>query len=280
LRFLSLVCSRRKRGNCELIARLAVKVAERLGASGELLHLEDFSILECDGCMRCIFKNERCHLEDDVYPLLDKLSHADALFVVAPTYVLSIPGILKSLIDRYLLMHPYYDVIWGRTAVSIGVAGLSEWEALELPLLNLLPLSLGFRIVDSFIVYGAGPGEALLDESAVDRIRTAATELCSQNGSEDSVEPYRSVFSEHCPVCFSRVFERIRAGRYRCPICLSLAEEEAEGLHFSAESLNSHRFTPERVKTHLENWVLRTKGSFRKKLPEITRIIEELEIQI
>jgi len=279
LKFLSLVCSRRKRGNCELIARLALKVAERLGASGELIHLGNFSILECDGCMKCIFKNERCHLDDDVYQLLDKFSRADVLFVVSPTYVLSIPGILKSLIDRYLLMHPYYELIWGRSAVSIGVAGLSGWEALELPLLNLLPLSLGFRIIDSFVVYGAGPGEALLDKNAVERIRNAAVTLCSQDTSQQSVAPYQSVFREQCPVCFSPVFERIGSGRFRCPVCLSLADEKPEGLHFSAESLNSHRFTPERVKTHLETWVLQTKGSFRKRLSEITRTIGELKIQ-
>lgn len=228
--------------------------------------------------MKCIFKNESCHLEDDMYELLEKLSHADALFLVSPTYVLSIPGILKLVIDRYFLMYHYHEAICGRSAVSVGVAGLSEWESLQLPLLNLLPLSLGFTILDSFMAYGAGPGEALLDPSVVKRIKNTTARLCLQNRSEHPAVPYRSVLSEHCPVCFSKVFERTQSGRYRCPICCSLAENRAEGLHFSAESLNNHRFTPDRVRAHLENWVLQTRGSFRKKLPEISRVVKELGI--
>ena len=163
MRLLSLVCSKRRRGNSELIAQIVQKEAERHEASAELVHLSDYSVMECDGCMRCVFRNERCHLEDDFYELLEEFTQADGLFLVSPTYVLSIPGALKLVIDRYLLMYPSYQVIWGRPAVSVGVAGLRDWDQFQLASMNLLLLSLGFKIVDSFMAYGAGPGEALLD---------------------------------------------------------------------------------------------------------------------
>ncbi len=278
MKFLSLICSNRKRGNSELIGKLALRKAEELGASGELLNLGDFSILECDGCMRCVFRNEPCHLEDDIYRLLDRLSQPDVLFLVSPTYVLSVPGALKLVIDRYLLMNPYYKTIWGRRAVSVGVAGLREWEQLQLPFMNLLLLSLGFRVLDSFMVYGAGPGEVLLDSSTVEKVRDAVTELCSQKQIGQSPKPHSSVVSEHCPVCFSRVFEKIEPGTYRCPICFSVAEERSEGFYFSAESLNNHRFTPGKVKAHLEGWVLNTRSSYRRKLPDISRTVKKLGI--
>lgn len=278
MRFLALVCSKRKGGNSELIARLALREVEILGTSGELLHLGDFSILQCDGCMRCVFKNEDCHLKDDIYKLLDKFSRTDVLFLASPTYVLSIPGILKLVIDRYLLMYPYYKTISGRSAVTVGIAGLPGWEQLQLPLLNLLPLSLGFRVLDSFMAYGAGPGEVLLNSTVVERVKATVTKVCSQANSEHTPVVYRSIVSDHCPVCFSKVFEKIENGKYRCPICLSLGEDRANGLYFSAESLNNHRFTPARTKAHLEDWVLQTKGTFRKRLPDILRTAKQLGI--
>lgn len=272
--FLTLVCSKRKRGNSELIGRLALREAKTLGVSGELIHLGDFSILECEGCMRCVFRNEPCKLGDDIYRLLDKLSQASSLLLISPTYVLSIPGIVKLLIDRYLLMYPYYKTIWGHSAASIGVAGLPRWEQFQLPLLNLLLLSLGFRIYNSFMVYGAGPGEVLLDNSTVDKIKNTVKGLCSDR----SLGTYESTISEHCPVCFSKIFERIGPGRFRCPVCLSVAEEKKEGLYFSAEDLNNHRFTPDNVRAHFEDWILPTKSNFRKKLPDIVRVMKQLGI--
>ena len=268
---MTLVCSQRKRGNSELIGRLAVGEAKRRGTDAELLRLGDYSLLQCDGCMRCVFNNEPCHLQDDVYQLFDAISRADSLLLVSPTYVLSIPGMLKLAIDRYLLMDQYHPLTDGHWAASIGVAGLRGWEQFELPLLNLLLLGLGFRILDSFMLYGAGPGEALLNSSAIGRIQTTVSRLSSRQPSE----PYGPVISDHCPICFSTLFEKIEPGKFRCPVCLSLGEERKEGFYFSSETLRDHRFTPERMKSHLQDWVLSTKGDFRKKLPQILRVVKQ-----
>jgi len=201
LRLLSVVCSKRRRGNSELIAGIARKEGEGCGASVETIRLGDYSITECDGCMRCIFKDQRCHLDDDFYELLKKFSRADGLFLVAPTYVLSIPGMMKLVIDRYLLMYPCYQNVSGRPAISVGVAGLPDWNQFQLPLMNLLLLSLGFRILDSFMAYGAGPGEALLDTSLVRRVGDAVRRLCVHHEREHNAKAYESCISDRCPVC-------------------------------------------------------------------------------
>jgi multimeric flavodoxin WrbA len=256
------------------MARLAVKEATRLGASAELLTLSDFTILECEGCMRCVFRNEPCHLADDVYLLLDKISEADAFFVISPTYVLTIPGALKLLIDRYLLMSSYYDRISGRSAISVGVAGLRGWEQLVLPLLNLFLLSLGFTVLDSFVAYGAGPGEALLDKSGVERLRSATRSLCTV--SNDTGRSGESTIFTYCPVCFSRFFEKVDPGVFRCPICSAVGEEREAGLFFSEETLRQHRFSPVSMRAHLREWVLKTRHRFRERLPEISRTVKEM----
>jgi multimeric flavodoxin WrbA len=260
-----------------MLARLAASEAKRLGASTELLFLSDFSILECDGCMRCVFRGEECHLNDDLYRLLDRISKCDAFFVISPTYVLTIPGVLKLVTDRYLLMSPYCHLISGRPAVSIAVAGLHGWEQLARPLMNLFLLSLGFTIRDSFVAYGAGPGEALLDRQGVARLKSAIGELFSPQ--DDRPVSDRPVISSHCPVCFSTVFEKIGPRTFRCPVCLAVGQERDDGFSFDQQTLRNHRFTPNRMENHLEDWVLKTRSRFREKLSEISKAIRNMGLQ-
>jgi ribosomal protein L37AE/L43A len=109
-------------------------------------------------------------------------------------------------------------------------------------------------------------------------VKDGVAKLCARHGSERVVEAYESRVSHQCPVCFSTVFERIGPGRYRCPVCCSVGEEREEGIYFPAEGLNRHRFTPEKVKAHLEEWILRTRGGFRKRLPDIAKAVKDLGI--
>jgi multimeric flavodoxin WrbA len=260
--------SPRKKGNSDVLSAIALKEAMRAEvASAEIVHLRDYHILQCTGCMRCVFNDERCPLEDDFYGWYDKMAAADVLFLVAPTYVTTIPGSLKVLFDRYLCIPPLYEKLSGRPAVSVGVASPIDWESFQLPFMNMFLLGLGFRILDSFLVYGAGPGEVLLDRRQVARVREALAGLWS--GKE--AETFAEVISGHCPVCRSTVLERIGGRRFRCPVCLSEAELEEEGFRFDADSMNHHRWTPERMDDHFQNWILKTKGMFRERLREIMR---------
>jgi hypothetical protein len=52
---------------------------------------------------------------------------------------------------------------YGKNGATVGIASLKEWEHLQLAFLNTVLLSLGFTVVNSFVLYGAGPGEILLD---------------------------------------------------------------------------------------------------------------------
>uniref|UniRef100_A0A7V4E3I7 NADPH-dependent FMN reductase-like domain-containing protein n=1 Tax=candidate division WOR-3 bacterium TaxID=2052148 RepID=A0A7V4E3I7_UNCW3 len=42
-------------------------------------------------------------MEDDLYKLIDNIIKNDALILIAPTYVLTIPGKFKIVIDRFFL---------------------------------------------------------------------------------------------------------------------------------------------------------------------------------
>jgi multimeric flavodoxin WrbA len=264
MHFISLIVSRRSRGNSEILGKLALKEAITQGAKGELVYLKDYNINECEGCMRCVFKNIPCHIKDDIYKLLDKISSASALFLSAPTYVLGIPGSLKLVMDRYLLIPKYFNKIYPRPAMSVGTCGLGDWNHFQLPLMNLFLLGLGFKIIDSFYARGAGPGEILLNEETIKRLKRGIKSMLIWKN-----RPFESQISSHCPVCFSTIFERVEGKVFRCPVCAVKAEEKEEGFYFQKDELNSHRWTPINVEDHFTNWILKTKNRFKQLLREI-----------
>jgi len=261
--------SPRKKGNSDVLSAIAIREANKAGVElTEVIHLRDYHLIQCNGCMRCVFKDEPCPLPDDFYAWCETIDTADALFLVAPTYVTTIPGILKVLFDRYLLIPPLYRRLYGRPAVSVGVASPIDWEHFQLPFMNMFLLGLGFRIVDSFMVYGAGPGEVLLDRDQTSRVKEALKGLWSPGGGKAE---FSEVISDWCPVCRSTVFERIQGRRFRCPVCLSEGLLEEDGYRFDPASMNEHRWTPRRMEDHFQSWILKTKGMFREKLKEIMR---------
>ena len=252
---------------------LALKEAIANGATGELVYLKDYKIEECDGCMNCVFRNIPCHLDDDWYKLLNKISSADALFLSAPTYVLSIPGSLKLVMDRYLLMPQYFNKIYHSPAMSVGIGGLADWNHFELPLMNLFLLGLGFGIVDSFYARAAGPGEVLLSNEGIERIKSEVKFMLSWK-----YKPFESRIASHCPVCFSTIFERIKGNKYKCPVCAVESEQQEDGYYFLADNLNNHRWTPDNVEDHFTNWILKTKDRFKKNLRQINQQKRKFEL--
>ena len=203
MNFISLIVSERKGGNCDLLGRLSLKFIEEKGHSGEIVYLKDYKIKECQGCMGCLFKNQPCKLDDDLYKLLAKIKDADALIFIAPTYVLSVPGTLKVLLDRYLAVPAYFGGYkLEKRAISIGIASLPDWYQFQLPFMNLFLLGMGFQVVDSFMAFGAGQGEVLLGDN-IPKFKNSLDKLCSE-----LLLPFQSQTSAHCPVDFSTLFRK------------------------------------------------------------------------
>jgi len=278
MNFVALNASPRKKGNSELLTKLAYKEALKNGADeAELINLREFKIEQCNGCMRCIFNQEPCYLEDDFYPLMDKISTANAIILTSPVYVTTIPGSLKMLLDRALLFPEYYEKLYGRPAISVAAASPIDWESFQLPLMNMLLLGLGFHIEDSFIIHGAGPGEVLLQEKEIHRLLEGINKICQLALNPKKVS-YSDQISDSCPVCFSTVLERLSKGKYRCPVCLSEAKDTEEGLLFRGEGMEYHRWTPGPMEEHFQGWIAKTKGRFKELLREIMKKKKALEL--
>jgi len=271
MHFLTIVASERRNGNSDLLGRFALRYALKSGGdSGEIVYLKGFELKQCQGCLNCLKPGHKCKIEDDLYRLLDIIKDADRLLLIAPVYVLSIPGKLKLLLDRFLAISSYLNTQDASPAVSVGVAALPEWDQFQLPLMNILLLTLGRQVVDSLIVYGAGPGEVLLNDSVV-AVQSSVDMLVESQGAR-----YESGVRNCCPVDYNTLFEHIENDRFRCPVCLTPAKLTPEGYYFKADDLKNHRWSQRKLHDHFENWILKTRPHFKTMLKEIMRRKKEL----
>lgn len=68
-------------------------------AQTSLIHLADVPLEYCKGCTRC-YQTGTCFLKDGAEALSQQIAQSDAVIIGSPTYASSIPGQLKTMIDR------------------------------------------------------------------------------------------------------------------------------------------------------------------------------------
>ena len=282
MRILGLVASYRKMGNSEVLVRVALRAAEEEGAETELLRLTDLDIRPCKGCMACLFKGERCAIEDDMPRLLDELVEADGLIVGAPTYILAPPGIVKMATDRLIeLMHPdRLKALAARRRASGILAVATEpegWASFTLPLLKLFCYSALAPPVDWALVKASGPGEVALDKEALSAARKVGASVARFLKGADLELP---VAEGACPVCSGRLLEFLEGGRARCPLCGvegELVQEQGKWvLRVRQEEFAKARWTLDSMLKHVLEVVMPTRDRYLARLEEIRRALEEL----
>ena len=92
--------SPRKNGNCTKVAELFAAALEKEGIETETLQIGSMDISGCRGCWACA-KTGRCVQEDaPFHEAAEKIYEAEGLFIAAPVYYDSMPGQLKSFLDR------------------------------------------------------------------------------------------------------------------------------------------------------------------------------------
>lgn len=129
-----------KNGNCQYQLQEALKLAEATGqALTELIHLGDYKIKFCIGCDKCLrnvhkiqaeagfnvspvpVKEYNCTIKDGMQELHPKMLDADAIILMAPVYIASIPGQVKTFIDRCrTFVHDFRLQDKVATAMTIG----------------------------------------------------------------------------------------------------------------------------------------------------------------
>lgn len=93
------ICGSPKKNNSWWMLQRAVNSIEKNGGTVEIIHLSDYEINWCDGCLTCE-ETGVCRIKDDMIYLTKKVVASHALMISTPVYFNSIPGKLKCFIDR------------------------------------------------------------------------------------------------------------------------------------------------------------------------------------
>ena len=99
MKAIGVVGSPRKNGNTEILTKHTLKAIEEEELDTELICLAGLDIRPCDACMVCQ-SEERCPIEDDLFPLYTKLKEAEAVILAAPVYFGSASALLKAFMER------------------------------------------------------------------------------------------------------------------------------------------------------------------------------------
>ena len=263
MKILTLIGSKRSPGNSEILAKLASVGAIEAGAEVETINIAALSIASCEGCLACVFRG-KCKEEDQMDILVDKLINADGLIVAAPIYLLSPASVIKKVMDRALMMALYIDELGRkqRGALTITVAGKSDWNPIGMEMMNQFALSYGFPIYNYLEAYAPGPGEILLQDQLMEQVKALGAGLVSYLEGET---PARQPEPNQCPSCFSRSVRLLGQNRIQCPFCLVEGTLNEHGhIHIPQEVLDDAFWTPSHRKRHLEDWIKATRGMYMK----------------
>ncbi len=100
MKAIGIIGSPRENGNTEILTRHTLKAIEEEGLDTELIRLAGLNIRPCDACMVCRKGEERCPIDDDLFPIYTKMKEADAVILASPVYFGSATALLKALMDR------------------------------------------------------------------------------------------------------------------------------------------------------------------------------------
>jgi multimeric flavodoxin WrbA len=99
MKVVGIVGSPRKKGNTEFLVNHTLKAIAEEGLESELITLAGLDIRPCTACMACQ-KEERCSIDDDLFPIYLKMKEADGIIIASPVYYGSATSLVKALMER------------------------------------------------------------------------------------------------------------------------------------------------------------------------------------
>ena len=99
MKTIAIVGSPRRNGNTEFLTRHTLKAIAEEGVTTELVRLAGRDIRPCDACDVCR-EEERCPIEDDLFPIYTRIKRADAVILASPVYYGSATALMKAFIER------------------------------------------------------------------------------------------------------------------------------------------------------------------------------------
>lgn len=112
--------SPRKTWNTATLLHHALDGAASVGADTEIIHLYDLQYTGCTSCFACKQKGGKsygkCNVQDELTPVLEKISCADVLLLGSPLYFGTVTGKMRCFMER--LLFPY--LVYAMPPVSLA----------------------------------------------------------------------------------------------------------------------------------------------------------------
>lgn len=187
-----------KNGNNDTMCRIALETAQEMGAEIEFIHLLDWDIRYCSGCVACFRglvtgKGMVCSRKDDYKAFYEKLVEADGVLIVDPIYESGGTGLFHSITDR---MGPSHDTgmliihnqimeksgkdgldkkYFRQKAISFVGIGGSDWAVRVETDHAMLAMSPGWKIVNN--EFFSWSKDVIMQDDKVERMREIARNL-------------------------------------------------------------------------------------------------------
>lgn len=100
MKAVGIVGSPRKNGNTEILTRHTLQAIAEEGLDTELISLAGLDIRPCDACLLCRREEERCHIDDDLFPVYTRMKEAEAIILASPVYFGSATALIKAFMER------------------------------------------------------------------------------------------------------------------------------------------------------------------------------------
>jgi len=156
--------------------------AEELGKEGIETHILQAGSADIGGCSHCgcCMNAGQCQKPDEQFKTWSEiLFHADGVFLAAPAYFGSIPGPMKSFLDRFFFQCLRSGIMYHKIGASMAVlrraGGFTTVDDL-----NRYFLVSGMVIVTATsanLIHGANPGEVLQDTEGMDAVLKLARNM-------------------------------------------------------------------------------------------------------
>ena len=131
MKILAISGSPREQGNTEILLNEALKGASKEGAEAELYSVSGKSIGPCDACLSCR-STGKCHIDDDMQDLYNKLLEADGIIFGTPIYLYAMTAQTKAIMDRtFALNHDQTSLANKIGGVVVVAASLGLLDAMK-----------------------------------------------------------------------------------------------------------------------------------------------------
>ncbi len=222
-----------KNGNNDTMCRVALEAAKEMGAEIEFIHLFDWDIQYCTGCVACsrglvMGKGMICTRRDDFSYLYEKVVEADGVLFVDPIYESGGTGLFHSITDR---MGPGHDTgmimmldaklkeqgkegvnprIFNQKALSFVGIGGSDWAVRCETDHAMFAMSAGWKVINN--EFFSWCKDVIMQDDKIERMKEIGRNL---------VEAAQIIIDEDMKIAGSEGRSLWKGAKGACPHCES-----------------------------------------------------------